>query len=197
MEISENKRIIEKSKNPSPKQTRTLQQNIYIQQQPISLQQNVYIQQPFQNQQQSLNQQAIQFQPIIYQQPYYQPGVVQTVPIQLNNIIVNQNEPKPTIFRKNPTTTICPFCNQKVDTKIEESFNVCTCLTIFFFIFFPFGFWNFNCTCRCAEDGCKECCICDDCCDFSCYDCTHKCSNCGKIVGEYDSCYKFRKNIRC
>ena len=129
-------------------------------------------------------------QTFLYNSSYGQPIMPGT--IQQNGIIINQTSPiilqkKLTIY---PEEMNCPYCMSRMTTKVEQSFNCCTCFACFLLITFLFplaiftvvaGNYTYNnggCTC-----DCEGCCECKCCCDA-----THVCPNCGKVVASYNSC---------
>ena len=175
--------------NNVPQQPLVYYQNIQVPQQP-GVQQ--YPQQPY-----------IINQPIIYQQPYNQQMII--YPNQLNNLIIpnqqnlivnNQVSPiaKPIKWTMNPRLIICPFCQKNIKTRVEEEFNFLTCIILT--ILLPLALFAGACYCKgdcCSKKKEEEkdetevieerdtCCIC-------CYDGTHYCPECGKILGEHKTC---------
>ena len=160
-------------------------------------------------------------QPIYYQPQYGQPmmmngystnpmntinnyqGMGNIQPMQANPYIQNQNTPVPYVplrFGFEASKIVCPYCNQSCQTKIEESFNFCTCCTyIFIIILIPIlivlaaysGCGNATCSNTCSNADCcdcnSSCCVCGPCKCDCCKDYNHYCSNCGKRVGGRDS----------
>ena len=139
----------------------------------------------------------------IYQQqmmtPYGQP-IMMNGGLPSNQYIVNQINPIPVTplkFGLVAMTTVCPFCQVSAPTKIEESFNCCTCFCYFFIILLiPIllilaaysGCHNVHCDQGCVCD-CDCCCCRSTGCDCKCcIDVNHYCSNCGKLLGTRDSC---------
>ena len=131
--------------------------------------------------------QECQFQPITSPktQIYSQPIIYN--PMRPNLVVINQPMPvPPRLLSVYPQNVICPFCFQKIKTSVEENFNWLTCICFGFMIFMifplfccPFGFFYCgNCGCDCNCD-CK-----------CCYDGIHKCPNCGRLLGRYNSCTK-------
>ena len=77
---------------------------------------------------------------------------------------------------------ICPFCNKKIQTRIESSCSCCTAiLYILIVIIFPIIF--IPCVCICGAVSVFGCCCDGDCCS----DVKHICPNCGKVIGESSS----------
>ena len=79
-------------------------------------------------------------------------------------------EKSPSKFRSSPVTMICPFCQVRISTKTESSFNFLACVSCYFFGLF---FLIFQ-----AATGKNVC----------CFDIDHKCPECGKTLGSYKSC---------
>ena len=75
-----------------------------------------------------------------------------------------------TEFKSSPVTIICPFCKKIITTKTKCKFNCMACICCLVLNIFYCCF--------------QICCNRNPC----CYDISHKCPNCGKIVGHYDSC---------
>ena len=155
----------------------------------VMMQQQVPI---YQNQQYIANQQMMM--------PYGQP-IMMNGGLPSNQYIVNQINPisvTPLKFGFLAMTTSCPYCQTNAPTKIEESFNCCTCFCYFFIILLiPIllilaaysGCHNVHCNNGCTCDC--ECCACATCAGCACKCCTdvnHYCSNCGKLLGTRDSC---------
>ena len=123
-------------------------------------------------------------QPNFYQQANPQPILANPI-IQPNNAILNQPL-QPVIISNNnlhdsssSSSEICPYCNNRVELKIEKHFNCCTCLYYFFMIFLVcLAIINGNCSCNCNCDC--NCCNCND--------IYYVCPNCKKVVNKYDSC---------
>ena len=164
------------------------QQNFYENEVPnskVMMQQQVPI---YQNNQYFAQQQMI---------PYGQP-VMMNGGFPSNQYIVNQINPVPVTplkFGVIAMTTVCPFCQVSAPTKIEESFNCCTCFCYFFIILLiPIllilsaysGCHNVNCNNGCTCDC--TCCVCGACACKCCIDVNHYCANCGKLLGTRDSC---------
>ena len=179
-------------------QNENIQQSYQIEQsQNQNIQQSIQIQQPQNQPSQMINEQIPQQQ--IPLQPYYvnQPYIIQQPYIQYNQsppqnvIVVNQILPQLSPIRFSsiyPKCVVCPYCGQKRETKVKESFSICTCFYyIFIIIVFPLGILTcqfHNCSCQ----DCKDCCTCNCNCDKKCcYDGIHYCSNCGNYLGEYNS----------
>ena len=152
----------------------------------IAMQQQVPI---YQNEQYLAQQQMMM--------PYGQP-VMMNGGLPSNQYIVNQINPvavTPLKFGVIAMTTVCPFCQVSAPTKIEESFNFCTCFCYFFIILLiPIllilaaysGCHNVHCNNGCTCDC--ECCACAACACKCCIDVNHYCTNCGKLLGTRDSC---------
>lgn len=134
-------------------------------------------------------------------QPIYPYGT----PVMINNIqnqnltsnayIANQMAPVQLKFGYAPAQIVCPYCQVCCPTKIEESFNCCTCFVyIFIIILIPIlillaaysGCNNVNCNNGCNCDC--TCCYCGSCHCNCCIDINHYCSNCGKKIGTRDTC---------
>ena len=119
----------------------------------------------------------------IYPNKYAHP-IIET-PKSSNDIVINQEIPTilvPVTFSVNPVKLICPFCNNEILSEIDRKFNCGTCC--FFLIL------GLLCILPCLF--CAGLChlgnvYCD--CDCTCcYDATHICPNCRKVVGTHDSC---------
>ena len=183
--------IIKQNEQQEKPLEQNVQQGIPQQQMIPQGQQPVLLQQYLQNQ-----------QPFIFQQPYGQPIIVgQPQMIQPNYIIVNQpirQIKMPLKWPSYSTKIHCPFCSAKVNSKICNCFNICTCLLyIGICILIPFsilnGNGNFSCDCSCSKDECYKCRSCRDdddrCCN--CFDTYYYCPNCNKYLGRYSSCCRF------
>ena len=114
-----------------------------------------------------------------------------------NSYIINQVTPEQNSTMKFgfiAMPMICPFCQRNTITRIEESFNCCTCfIYIFIILLLPIllilalysGCRNAHC-----NNGCDCTCVCceGDCCDCRCcFDTDHYCSSCGKKIGSRNS----------
>ena len=139
-------------------------------------------------------------QPVMMAQ-YGMPVILNTIPGQnypANAYISNQLGPMtltPLKFGFGPARIACPYCQMVGETKIEESFNCCTCfiyvivislIPILLVLAAYAGCGNANC-----NNGCDCNCHCTYCgtCDCKCcIDTDHYCSNCGKKIGTRDSC---------
>ena len=103
----------------------------------------------------------------------------QPVPVVQGNpqpqIVVNQVAPTVAvvtpIVKSTPYLTVCPFCNNQVMTTSIKTFNCCTCLLC----------WCTGLVCFCIIQACRGK-------DITCYDAEHKCPNCGRTLGMYNSC---------
>ena len=110
-------------------------------------------------------------QAIVYnQQQYATPVIIQP---NSNIIVSNQMMPRgliisPEIFRKEPVSIICPFCQILIRTQVEQSFNCCACCLCCFT-----GLMLFLCIQICSGK------------DIGCMDATHRCPACGKALGQY------------
>ena len=99
-------------------------------------------------------------------QPTYQPPVPNQPPI-----IVNQGIPQVPIKLKTvPAVVVCPHCHNTVTTVVDTQFNClnccfCYCLTLCWIIV------------NLANEK-----------DFNCSDATHKCPQCGQVIGQYNAC---------
>lgn len=142
----------------------------------------------------------------VLQQQYYamQPGY--GVPVMVNGMpgqayppyLANQTTPlsyAPLKFGFGPAQIVCPYCQVAGPTKIDESFNFCTCfIYIFIIMLIPIlivlaaysGCTNVHCNNGCDCDC--TCCYCGTCDCKCCIDTNHYCSNCGKRIGTRDSC---------
>ncbi len=118
----------------------------------------------------------------IYPNKYNKP-IIES-PKNSNQIIINQHIPTITAFTLEPAKLTCPYCKKEIISEVQENFNWCTCLLCFFGIIFcaiPCIF----CSGLCNSINCNCCngdfnCIC-------CFDGTHICPKCKKVVGLYDS----------
>lgn len=161
-------------------------------------------------------------QPMYYQQPYGQPIMNNGTPgnpVQPNPYINNQVSPPlpsyvPLRFGFEAAKIVCPYCHQSSKTRIETSFNCCTCFTyIFLIILIPIlialalysgcgagcsAGWasstDCDCNCNCC-DG--TCCVCAKTSCRCCTDYHHYCVNCGKRIGTRDSCLELCPCFSC
>ena len=180
------------------KNEKELQQNIF-QQQPMELNPNTKFPQQPGTQQNNIN------QPIIYQQQYVQPIIIQQNGMinqnQTNIIVNNQVMPMvtPIKWTINPRLVICPFCQKNIKTRVEKEFSTLTCCKWLLFVFalplLLLGLAAGGCAGDCGSKKEKEknkdeteviekneeCCLC-------CYDGTHYCPECGKVLGICESC---------
>ena len=121
MNKSERKKITEKDNNfiQQSKNTKSNQKSIQTQQSKN---------QPLQLSNESNSQQVIVLNhPNINQMPYNQPIII--TPEGQTAIVMNQVSPKLTVKKFNsvyPKKVTCPYCKQKMKTRVEESFNVFT-----------------------------------------------------------------------
>ena len=67
-----------------------------------------------------------------------------------------------------PVSTTCPFCRTTVTTTVEESFNCCACLLCCYT-----GILIYVCIQLCNDKS------------ILCCDATHRCPNCGAVIGQY------------
>jgi hypothetical protein len=143
-------------------------------------------------------------QPIIYQQLYNQPVIIQ--PGHQNIIVSNQGVPvsNETIkFTKRRENMVCPYCGNLIKTNVELNFNCFKCCIFFLcIILIIFAGCNGSCDCNCKDCCCCCCCCCcyqkkeepepepepaDECC--TCFDdATHSCPVCKQILGESGTC---------
>ena len=89
-------------------------------------------------------------------------------------VVLNQNTnnmPSPNQFKTTPVALNCIFCKQPVTTKVEKTINVCACL-----LCYCTGLIFYVCVQACRKK------------DFCCYDAEHRCPNCGRVLGTYNSC---------
>ena len=99
-------------------------------------------------------------------QPYAYPSNLPNQPI-----IVNQYIPvQPIPFKTEPINMVCPFCKSNITTNVETEFNCLNCC---------FCCWNFVLWIIVQLVREKE---------LNCTDATHKCPNCGQIIGKYNAC---------
>ena len=73
-------------------------------------------------------------------------------------------------FRSYPVSMTCPFCLNSITTRTESKLNFVACFCCLLFTLF-----------YCCVQICSNKNVC--CCDI-----VHKCPNCGKILGHYNSC---------
>ena len=124
-----------------------------------------------------------------------------------NSYIINQVTPEQYETMKFGFTAIpiiCPFCQKNIITRIEETFNCCTCfLYIFIILLIPIllilavysGCRNVHCnngcdcTCACCVGGTCDC--------KCCFDTDHYCSYCGKKIGSRNSCIELCPCFSC
>lgn len=177
---------------------------------------------------------AVPGQQMYYQQPYGQPVMMNEYPLQQTNSMnqmqgmqpmqpmqgnqytVNQITPAmsyvPLKFGFESSKIVCPYCNQHSKTRIEQSFNICTCCTyIFIILLIPIliilaayaGCGASTCSSGCSSADCDcncNCCICgtgsSSACNC-CIDYNHYCSNCGKRIGGRDSCQELCPCFSC
>ena len=105
-----------------------------------------------------------QMGPIPSVNPAYQ------IPNQSPPIIVNQIPINPGNLKTSPVNTICPFCRNSISTLVEKEFNCLNCC-------FCCWSWPIWLIVQLVRD--KE---------LNCTDATHKCPNCGRIIGQYNAC---------
>ena len=90
-------------------------------------------------------------------------------------IVVNQVTPTVAVgipvAKSTPYLTVCPFCRNQVMTSSIRTFNICTCLLC----------WCTGLVCFCIIQSMRGK-------DIGCYDAEHRCPNCGKTIGMYESC---------
>ena len=108
---------------------------------------------------------------------YGQPMGGPSMPPSSQNVVYNQAQPQVVnvisgqTFGTKPVSITCQFCKNPVTTNVEKSCNCCSCLLC---CWTGFIFW-----------------VCIQCCrnkEINCCDATHKCPQCGQILGNYTSC---------
>ena len=109
------------------------------------------------------------------QQPQYGQAIANGVPPNgMPAIILNQQIPNlivdPKMYRTNPLTIRCMFCEIPITTTVTKK---CNCLALFLFLCTGY-IYIFVQMCR-KKDVCV-------------YDATHVCPNCGRTVGTYRAC---------
>ena len=104
-------------------------------------------------------------QPIPYSQPIIQGTAYPNAVIVNQPVIISGTNQ---FFSSSPISTTCQFCKASVTTSVEKSFNILACLLCLFT-----GFLIFACIQCCSGK------------DILCCDATHKCPNCGNMVGRY------------
>ena len=114
-------------------------------------------------------------------QPQLQPPIIQIIQqpvIRPEPIIINQMIQKPktiyidsTNFKTSSCSTICPFCQNQILTRVNKKCNWYSCLLCY--LSGPF-YWMLLQCCRNKE--------------FNCNDATHTCPRCGNKIVEYTSC---------
>ena len=123
----------------------------------------------------------------IFPQNYGQPIMVTQKP--QNIIIINQQFPtitSPLTFGLSPVKMTCPYCLNQIESLVEKR---CSCLTCLFYLMIVLlcAIPLLICTGICNSGGVTVAPMCD--CDCNCCcDGIHLCPNCGKMIGEYDSC---------
>ena len=147
--------------------------------------------------------------PLSYEQ-FGQPIVIDPIPPIQPEIIINQPVPiaiQKIYCGKHPGTGLCPYCSRPIHTKV---FRSCNCATVFYYLtvilFFPIAMFFLCCgteSCCCDCDIVNSCCVCcciGNCCDCNCdcnyckcdcdccFDSRHFCPDCGKFIGEYNTC---------
>ena len=136
--------------------------------------------------------------------PYGQGVMMNTIPGQSYNpnpYVINQIQPVPVTplkFGYVSREIVCPYCQSTTLTKVEESFNCCTCFVyIIIILLIPIllvlaayaGCNNVHCNNGCDCDCRCNCCCYGETCDCKCcIDTNHYCANCGKLLGSRDSC---------
>ena len=117
----------------------------------------------------------------VYPKLYGQPILVTQKP--QNIIIINQQLPSPVApvsFTMSPVEITCPYCLNKISSKVNRYFNCCACL-MYLLVFLLCALPLLICSHMC-NPNCNVNCDCDCCCDAE-----HFCPNCGKSIGKYDS----------
>ena len=197
-----NKRRQSKMIKPQTQENDNFQQNVMIQGTPgIQLMQGAAP---------SAQLQYYQLSPQMYQNGV--PIMVGAMPGQglpPNAYITNQIGPVmpyPSLnYGLDPNVTInkfCPYCGQKYEPRVEESFNCCTCFAyIFLILLIPIllvlaaysGCQNVNC-----NNGCDcNCCYCGTCQCNCCMDKNFYCSKCGKKMHRKSSCIELCPCFSC
>ena len=69
-----------------------------------------------------------------------------------------------------PINMTCPYCESKITTKIEETFQILACFCCII-----------NVLIYCCIQICRNKNIC-------CFNVTHRCPQCGRVLGNYDAC---------
>ena len=115
-------------------------------------------------------------QPVIQPQPqpgYIPPGpqIVAQPPVPNQPIIVNQAIPvAPIKFKSEPMAIVCPICKNNITTVTQTQFNCANCCFCWFF-----------CPLWCCVQLCSDK-------DLNCTDATHRCPQCGNVLGQYSAC---------
>ncbi len=86
-------------------------------------------------------------------------------------IVQNQVYPGLEAHTSSPYETNCPFCKNSITTNSDKTINCCACLLCYW----TGLFWY------CIIQSCRG----KDCC---CYDATHTCPKCGKVIAKYIAC---------
>ena len=136
--------------------------------QPPNQQQNITqgFQYPPQGQPVSPQQQYPQAMPVPVGQPI-SPVAQPQQQSQQQAILINQISVQQQ-FKSNPTIITCPFCKNTVSTIVENNFNAGSCILC---LFTGILCWVIILSCMGK--------------DLTCCDATHKCPNCGSILGKY------------
>ena len=119
---------------------------------------------------------GVVYQPQVYPQPlgYAQPVMASQIPVN-GIIVVNQSVPTIVVGTPHlgtyPVSCTCPFCKLPGTTVVEKSFSCGAC-----------------CLCCCTGLLIYLCIQACNGKDFCCCDATHKCPNCGGIIGQYAAC---------
>ena len=92
-----------------------------------------------------------------------------------SSIVLNQQEPSvfipPNMFKLQPVSLNCNFCNKPITTTVTQEFNCCACLL-----------------CWCTGLLCYVCIQCIRGKDLCCYDATHRCPYCNNTIAIYQAC---------
>ena len=135
-------------------------------------------------------------QPQFYQMQQNGVPVMINSGLPTNAYISNQVVPPGAIGVVNiPTSGLCPYCGAHYRTKIQESFNCCTCFAYFMIIILiPIllilaaysGCNSANCNNGC-DCNCR-CCVCGTCECNCCTDYDYYCDHCGQRLHSKNSC---------
>ncbi len=106
------------------------------------------------------------------------PTIIQPQPQIQNQQIISNQMAKPQVvyvdttnFKTSPCQTVCPFCKNQIQTKVNTKCNLYSCLFCYFC-----GVLNWMLI-QCCRN--KE---------FNCCDGEHVCPMCGNKIADYTSC---------